>query len=226
MLGHGPWQVQEGGSFGLWWQCWGGAGDGGSLWKREEAAPPWQPPGSPLAALSPPPIHAWMSRLHGAWALGSALSTQGKLPLREFRLAEASSGFVSTLDPQALHAFILLAQSPEQVSALGHYCYQLAPGQLVSHKEISLPFQTWFCSDPGWDAQLRRVLWDRHGIKSWQPKITFPPSLFSPPTFQANINEGRGKEGRGVRRLSETAVPVKLSGWAAASALVAESWSI
>lgn len=58
--------------------------------------------------------------------------------------------------------------------------------------------------------QLQKVLWDRNAIKTWNPKITLPPSFFSPPTLQANIHSGHGKEGRDVRRLSERAVAVKL----------------
>lgn len=70
--------------------------------------------------------------------------------------------------------------------------------------EISLWFLNLFHSDPGWSAQLQRVLWDRNAIKSGKPKITFFPS-----SLTATTHSGHREEGRGVLRLSKRAMSVR-----------------
>lgn len=88
--------------------------------------------------------------------------------------------------------------------------------------EISLWFLNLFHSDPGWSAQLQRVLWDRNAIKSGKPKITFFPFF---PHSHYTLRAQRGRERR-AKTIKKSDVCKTLEEWAAASGLVADFWRI
>lgn len=174
-----------------------------------------------LSACSPPPCspaHALMSRLlpragHGLWAQPFQVkeSFHWGLPQR----------WNVGLSIQWVYKHLLSLVSPclyfTGSGCRGGQCFGtllLLAGSWTTciSWRIFSAIQSWFCADLGWDIQLQRVLWGRNAIKSWKPKITFSPSLFSPPALQAHTHSGHGREGRGMQRLSERAMSVKLWG--------------